>query len=448
MRASVLGRSDRLSETDLVSGHRSGRPVAWLARITAASMAAAITVAVGASGAEASFHGLYVSPTGSSGQADTSCATAAYSSIQSAVNAVGGGHRVFVCPGTYNEQVTISTSNVELQGYGATSIIDPTTSTPTTVADPDTGQATVPIIDVTPGTTGVRITNLVVNGAGLTASFSDCSEDFVGIWYRGASGGIGYSTVKNVDLGSSLASCGDGLAVFAQAGSSGTANLTMNYDTLSNYDKNGVTCVDAGATCSLHHLKLTGAGPSSSVGAQNGIQIGPAASGSVTYTTVSGQDWTGGTNSTEPQADYAAGILLYAAGGTTTVSNDTLVDDQVGVQIVDSNAALGSNLIKETGSGITGSIGVFDVPCDFYCSAFSLTPGANTLSLDFTKIAFAGRPSGSYGVWLGGRWTGPDCCGPDAGWGSSGTVTYTVTGDLVITGAAKPFVHGPRAVAS
>jgi parallel beta-helix repeat protein len=50
---------------------------------------------------------LYVSPTGSSGGADTSCATAAYSTIGSAVTAAPIGGTVIVCQGTYTEDVLV-----------------------------------------------------------------------------------------------------------------------------------------------------------------------------------------------------------------------------------------------------------------------------------------------------------------------------------------------------
>jgi Protein of unknown function (DUF1565) len=51
---------------------------------------------------------LFVSPSGSSAGADTSCDTAGYSTIQSAVTAAPSGGTVIVCPGTYTENVVIS----------------------------------------------------------------------------------------------------------------------------------------------------------------------------------------------------------------------------------------------------------------------------------------------------------------------------------------------------
>jgi nitrous oxidase accessory protein NosD len=65
--------------------------------------------AAGASAAEASTGSTaYVSPNGSPSGADTSCATAGYASISSAVAAVSAGGTVVVCRGIYNTQVVVS----------------------------------------------------------------------------------------------------------------------------------------------------------------------------------------------------------------------------------------------------------------------------------------------------------------------------------------------------
>lgn len=80
-------------------------------------LSVAIQPAAAAAGA------LYVSPGGSSGNPDTSCSTAAYSTISSAVAAATPGATVIVCQGTYDESVTVGTS-LTLQGKNA--IIDAT----------------------------------------------------------------------------------------------------------------------------------------------------------------------------------------------------------------------------------------------------------------------------------------------------------------------------------
>lgn len=62
---------------------------------------------------------IFVSPSGSAGSGDWSCDSAAYSTIQSAVDAAPSGGTVTVCPGTYTEDVIIS-SPLNLRGIDAT----------------------------------------------------------------------------------------------------------------------------------------------------------------------------------------------------------------------------------------------------------------------------------------------------------------------------------------
>jgi hypothetical protein len=63
---------------------------------------------------------VYVSPSGSAGAGDYSCASAAYQSVQAAVSAVPARGTVIVCAGTYDESVTV-TKSLRLEGRrGAT----------------------------------------------------------------------------------------------------------------------------------------------------------------------------------------------------------------------------------------------------------------------------------------------------------------------------------------
>ncbi|HYB26389.1 MAG TPA: right-handed parallel beta-helix repeat-containing protein [Solirubrobacteraceae bacterium] len=70
-------------------------------------------------GDHGSARALYVSPSGIAGGADRSCASAGYSTIQAAVDAAPSGGTVIVCPGTYPENVTVS-SPLTLVGRNAT----------------------------------------------------------------------------------------------------------------------------------------------------------------------------------------------------------------------------------------------------------------------------------------------------------------------------------------
>jgi hypothetical protein len=73
-------------------------------------------------------HVLYVSASAKHWNSDRSCRSAAFTTIQSAVNAAPAGGTVVVCPGTYHEQVVI-TKPLTLTGKHAT--IDETGVTPT-----------------------------------------------------------------------------------------------------------------------------------------------------------------------------------------------------------------------------------------------------------------------------------------------------------------------------
>lgn len=93
-------------------------------RISLAGLAGAAMVLLGfpASGfAQATV--FYVAPGGSSSNADTSCATAAYSSINAAIGAAPAGATIIVCAGTYTEDVAVTKA---LQLIGQNAVIDAT----------------------------------------------------------------------------------------------------------------------------------------------------------------------------------------------------------------------------------------------------------------------------------------------------------------------------------
>jgi len=92
--------------------------------------------------------------------------------------------------------------------------------------------------------------------------------------------------------------------------------------------------------------------------------------GPITYNTITGNFWTAYASDTnpQPQSDYSAGILLYGAGinasgaatKSTSVSKNTLSNNQMGVQVVDSDASVVKNAITESSPGIPDSIGSTD----------------------------------------------------------------------------------------
>ncbi len=85
-----------------------------------AGCAVVVAVLVGASSsAAAAGSAEYVSPSGSSSNAGTSCGSATFTSISAAVAAAPWGGKVVACPGTYHEDILVE-KPLKLFGYGAT----------------------------------------------------------------------------------------------------------------------------------------------------------------------------------------------------------------------------------------------------------------------------------------------------------------------------------------
>lgn len=363
---------------------------------------------------------LYVSP-GASNVADSSCSTAGYGTIQSAVNAAAPGDKIVVCAGTYPEQVTITTSNLTLAGQGI-AVIQPTSAS-VNASDLDSGQPIVSIVAVESPAIGAHFSNLTIDGSAIESSVDGCSDDLVGLLYQASAGtataSVAHVTVENVTPMNS--GCGSGQGILVQGGTSGSAKVTatVSNNSISGYGKNGITCGDVGVKCNITTNTIT-TSPTDVV-AQNGVQVGFGAAGTVSGNTISGNYWTAYASDTnvQPESDYGAGVLLYAAGinaaGATTLSTTVkanhLTNNQIGVEVVDSAAAVTGNTILESSPGIADSIGVYGVGCDAYCGYFNDNDGAalNTVaasnqavSVSNNTINFASpAPARSYGIWLG-----------------------------------------------
>ena len=129
---------------------------------------AAIAAQAGAASATTNWHGhrvLYVSASGKPGNSDRSCRSAAYTTIQSAVNAASAGGTVIVCPGTYHEQVVIG-KPLALTGKRAT--IDETGVTPSFMFGTQTIYAAVVITSSRVTLSGFTVTK--AQGEGVLAA--------------------------------------------------------------------------------------------------------------------------------------------------------------------------------------------------------------------------------------------------------------------------------------
>ena len=212
-------------------------------------------------------------------------------------------------------------------------------------SDTDSPQPQYAIVDVTSGAK-VKLTNLNINGDVAQSQFTGCGDDFVGVYYHDASGTMSGDTVTNVELPHGHFGCQDGLGVYVASDAGDTSKVSMSKDSVTAYDKNGITCDDAGTTCTITGSTVTGIGPTGLI-AQNGIQFYDAFSGSITDNTVSGDSYTGGTYS-------AAGLLLISTG-SLNVSTNTVSDSDVNIYLGTDGTGLAAGHWSVTGNTVTGA---------------------------------------------------------------------------------------------
>ena len=259
-----------------------------------------------------------------------------YSTIQAAVNAAAAGASVYVCPGIYPEQVTVS-KNLSLSGVpsgnaNAAVIVPPSGGLVQNATDPSPASANPPIaaqLSVQGPNITVNLSNLTVDGG--NNQLSSCSAPtLVGVYYLHASGTLQGLNLRNQLLGSADMACNSGLGSYLE-GTSANA-ITFKNSTVSNYQKNGITAngdgSGTGPVINFTGNTVVGQGPAAGI-AQNGIQIGYGASGKITVNLLLDSVSSG----TSSSSVAATGILLNASNGVT-VFNDKISNTDFAVAAV------------------------------------------------------------------------------------------------------------------
>lgn len=270
--------------------------------------------------------------------------------INYALSQSQNGDTISVAKGTYNEQLDINQS-VTIKGAASTgsnaTIIEPQSLT---TADNDTdGTDPQAVIVTAEPDNAVNLTNLQINGTAGAGSVSQngCQDDYVGVYYRDATGTMTGDYVTGIQLTpqSDLGGCQDGLGIYVATDNAAqdsmnvsndptyvsppsgfeNSNVTMSKPAVDTYQKNGITCDDDGTTCSITTPTVTGDGPTDQI-AQNGIQFWGDSSATVSGGTVKGNSYT---NPDPADNGLAAstGILPINVGalsltGTTLTAND------------------------------------------------------------------------------------------------------------------------------
>jgi parallel beta-helix repeat protein len=261
-----------------------------------------------------------------------------------------------------NDEVNVTKDNITILSSPSTShfAIEPTTDTLT--AQTPEGLPVNPIVYVGPSRTGVTLKNIVIDGSARPAA-SGCSpgKGHTGVYVRSAAVTLAMTDVKNISQGPALRGCQNGGAIYVRTDPSAASNVHITGGTVQNYDKNGITCNSVGTTCVINKTTVIGRGPiGSGDAAQNGIQFGFGAGGSVTGVTVHGNNYT--------VDGEATGILLYEAApgitikGSTVYGNDTNIyaQNDLGTAGQDvANLTLANNTVRDATTTNGAGFGIF-----------------------------------------------------------------------------------------
>jgi len=274
-----------------------------------------------------------------------------FPAIHWAIAAAAPGSTIYICPGTYTEQLTI-TESLTLIGVSANGLSGASASGPDNpvIAPPTVGGLEANASDLSDGSAiaaqiavvtpegasapiNVKISNIAVDGANNL--ISGCGPDLIGIYYQNASGTIDDVVARNQTLASGLGGCQSGLAIFVQSGyaSGGTAVVTIENSSVHSYQKNGITVDGSGTVATITGNYVVGQG-STPVIAQNGIQVSDGARGSVKGNTVTDDVYVNPSNCGTTCVG-GSGILVYDSGATSAshlaISGNTISNTQLAI---------------------------------------------------------------------------------------------------------------------
>jgi hypothetical protein len=356
----------------------------------------------------------YASPGGSGGV----CSKVQPCSVTTAVATATPNTRILLSAGTYDAQLTIATSDLTIQGKGAV-VIEPTSVSANATKSDDTTPVDA-VIAVAPGTTGITIANVTIDGS--QAGFPACNgTSFSAVEFHDASGSVSHVKVQHIVPAGGITGCQVGDAIYV-ASSDGSASVSMTNVAISTYNKNGITCKGAATTCTISSATVTGT-PTSAI-AQNGIQFSASAGGSIDKATVSNDTYLG-------DCHCSSGILIYAAGtvsvsnskvkssdnniyvfqsagfslGTTSSTNSTF-SDGLALDSVDGAVITGSTFSANAGNGIASYGGTNSVIQNVTTSKNALSgiyldgTGSSSASASGNSVAFnTVKSNDGPGIW-------------------------------------------------
>jgi len=262
------------------------------------------------------------------------CPNAGFTHIQEAVNAASPGDEIRVCKGVYVEQVKISKPLDILADNGAILMPSAMQANAASLFDAAPIATALLVAD----TQGVSISGLTVDGA--NNGVGACAPDLIGISFLNASGELDHVAVRNFKLAAALNGCQSGTGIFVESGSGGMSRVEIDHCTVHDFQKNGITADEKGTLAIIHRNVVTGLGPTTGA-AQNGVQIGFGAAGSILNNTVTNNVWAP-CNDIATCTTVATNILVTESDGVD-VSGNTVGIGQVNIFVHGSDSAIDNN---------------------------------------------------------------------------------------------------------
>ena len=213
-----------------------------------------------------------------------------YFAIQNAVDFSSADDFIEINPGLYREQVVIQTANLTLYGLGSSD--DPSTNT--IIVSPEhlaysfnTGSYdNFPVVGID-GVTGVTLSGMRIDGDHQGAN----NYRFDGLAFWNSGGSVSNVQIVNV-MNSTLSGAQHGVGIYSNNNTGGPYTIGLAGINVHDFQKNAIALTGSGLTVTLDNVTAIGYG-ATDITAQNGIQIGPGATGAVSNCTVSAINYTG-----------------------------------------------------------------------------------------------------------------------------------------------------------